>query len=227
MIGGLGDDTYYVDNTLDIIIEKTGEGYDSVIASSDYTLSEHVENLTLVGDAIVAIGNDLDNMLIGNEKSNRLDGGLGDDTLDGGLGADTMIGGLGNDTYHVDNALDIIMELPNEGYDTIISQVDYTLAKNVERLILETGSNATHATGNELDNHIIGNEADNVIDGGMGADLMDGGLGNDYYVVDNEFDDVVEQFDGGIDTVEQHVDRPFIVLTSWQYCKNRLLQPTV
>ncbi|UZA25213.1 putative Ig domain-containing protein [Moraxella bovis] len=209
MIGGLGDDTYYVDNTLDIIIEKTGEGYDSVIASSDYTLSEHVENLTLVGDAIVAIGNDLDNMLIGNEKSNRLDGGLGDDTLDGGLGADTMIGGLGNDTYHVDNALDIIMELPNEGYDTIISQVDYTLAKNVERLILETGSNATHATGNELDNHIIGNEADNVIDGGMGADLMDGGLGNDYYVVDNEFDDVVEQFDGGIDTVEQHVDRPF------------------
>ncbi|MCG7411367.1 calcium-binding protein [Moraxella nonliquefaciens] len=122
MIGGLGNDTYYVDNTLDIIIEKTDEGYDSVIASSDYTLSEHVENLTLVGDAIVAIGNDLDNMLIGNDKSNRLDGGRGDDTLDGGLGADTMIGGLGNDTYHVDNALDIVMELPDEGYDTIISQ---------------------------------------------------------------------------------------------------------
>lgn len=35
MIGGLGNDTYYVDNTLDIIIEKTDEGYDSVIASSD------------------------------------------------------------------------------------------------------------------------------------------------------------------------------------------------
>ncbi|WP_172799032.1 hypothetical protein, partial [Moraxella nonliquefaciens] len=170
MIGGLGNDTYYVDNTLDIIIEKTDEGYDSVIASSDYTLSEseHVENLTLVGDAIVAIGNDLDNMLIGNDKSNRLDGGRGDDTLDGGLGADTMIGGLGNDTYHVDNALDIVMELPDEGYDTIISQVDYTLAKNAEHLILEAGSNATHATGNELDNHIIGNEADNVIDGGTG-----------------------------------------------------------
>ncbi|OOR89859.1 calcium-binding protein [Moraxella bovis] len=209
MIGGLGDDTYYVDNTLDIIIEETGEGYDSVIASSDYTLSEHVENLTLVGDAIVAIGNDLDNILIGNEKFNRLDGGHGDDTLDGGLGADTMIGGLGNDTYHVDNALDVIIELPDEGYDTIISQVDYTLVKNVERIILEAGSNATHATGNELDNHIIGNETDNVIDGGMGADLMDGGLGDDYYVVDNEFDNVVEQFDGGIDTVEQHIDRPF------------------
>ncbi|OPH36410.1 calcium-binding protein [Moraxella lacunata] len=209
MIGGLGDDTYYVDNTLDIIIEKTGEGYDSVIASSDYTLSEHVENLTLIGDAIVAIGNDLDNILIGNEKFNRLDGGHGDDTLDGGLGADTMIGGLGADTYHVDNALDVIIELPNKGYDTIISQVDYTLVKNVERLILEAGSNATHATGNELDNHIIGNETDNVIDGGMGADLMDGGHGDDYYVVDNEFDNVVEQFDGGIDTVEQHIDRSF------------------
>ena len=60
----------------------------------------------MVGDAIVAIGNDLDNMLIGNDKSNRLDGGRGDDTLDGGLGADT---------YHVDNALDIVMELPDEG----------------------------------------------------------------------------------------------------------------
>jgi len=213
MIGGLGNDTYYVDNTLDIIIEKTDEGYDSVIASSDYTLSEseHVENLTLVGDAIVAIGNDLDNMLIGNDKSNRLDGGRGDDTLDGGLGADTMIGGLGNDTYHVDNALDIVMELPDEGYDTIISQVDYTLAKNAEHLILEAGSNATHATGNELDNHIIGNEADNVIDGGTGIDEMIGGNGNDYYILDNEFDTVIEHFgaDSGTDTLEQHIDRPF------------------
>lgn len=213
MIGGLGNDTYYVDNTLDIIIEKTDEGYDSVIASSDYTLSEseHVENLTLVGDAIVAIGNDLDNMLIGNDKSNRLDGGRGDDTLDGGLGADTMIGGLGNDTYHVDNALDIVMELPDEGYDTIICQVDYTLAKNAEHLILEAGSNATHATGNELDNHIIGNEADNVIDGGTGIDEMIGGNGNDYYILDNEFDTVIEHFgaDSGTDTLEQHIDRPF------------------
>ena len=211
MSGGLGNDTYYVDNTLDIIIEKTDEGYDSVIASSDYTLSEHVENLTLVGDAIVAIGNDLDNMLIGNDKSNRLDGGRGDDTLDGGLGADTMIGGLGNDTYHVDNALDIVMELPDEGYDTIISQVDYTLAKNAEHLILEAGSNATHATGNELDNHIIGNEADNVIDGGTGIDEMIGGNGNDYYILDNEFDTVIEHFgaDSGTDTLEQHIDRPF------------------
>lgn len=98
--------------------------------------------------------------------------------------------------------------MPDEGYDTIISQVDYTLAENVERLIL-VGSNATSATGNELDNHIIGNEADNVIDGGTGTDLLDGGLGNDYYVVDNELDNIVEQFDGGIDTVEQHIDRPF------------------
>ncbi|WLF84392.1 calcium-binding protein [Moraxella sp. ZY210820] len=211
MIGGTGNDTYYVDNSQDIIIEQAGEGNDHIIASSDYTLSAYIENLTLVDNATIAIGNDHNNIIIGNQQANHLEGGRGDDSLNGGLGADTMIGGLDNDTYYVDNILDRVVELIDEGYDTIISQVDYTLSQHVEHLILEAGSKAIYATGNELNNFIEGNEHNNIIDGGAGADRMNGGAGNDYYIVDHEFDQVLEHFslESGIDTVEQHIDRPF------------------
>ena len=47
MIGGLGDDTYYVDNAGDIVTEVAGEGTDSVLSSISYTLGANVENLTL------------------------------------------------------------------------------------------------------------------------------------------------------------------------------------
>ena len=45
MTGGAGDDFYVVDNPLDRTIELAGEGNDTVQASLDWTLSEHVENL--------------------------------------------------------------------------------------------------------------------------------------------------------------------------------------
>jgi Ca2+-binding RTX toxin-like protein len=47
-IGGLGNDTYYVDNVGDQVIEYAGEGTDAVNASISHTLGTHVENLTLL-----------------------------------------------------------------------------------------------------------------------------------------------------------------------------------
>ena len=209
MVGGIGDDTYHVDHSQDNVIEKSGEGRDSIIASSDYTLSKHVENLTLVSEAIVGIGNDLSNIITGNVHANHLEGGLGADTLDGGLGADIMYGGVGDDVYHVDHDLDKVVELLDEGYDTVISRTNHTLAKHVEKLILETDSDAIYAIGNDLNNEIVGNWGNNIIDGGLGADFMKGGFGDDHYIVDNVSDDIFEQIDSGIDTAEQYIDRPF------------------
>ena len=50
MLGGLGDDTYVVDNIGDVANE-TGRRDDTVQASVTFTLGAIVENLTLTGAA--------------------------------------------------------------------------------------------------------------------------------------------------------------------------------
>lgn len=78
MVGGAGDDTYYVDNANDLVIENAEGGHDHVLSSVTYTLPDHVEDLTLIGNATVhAIGNGLDNRLVGNARGSTLDGRRG------------------------------------------------------------------------------------------------------------------------------------------------------
>jgi trimeric autotransporter adhesin len=204
LTGGAGNDTYIVDNAGDVVTENLNEGTDTVIASVDYTLSANVENLTLTGTAISGTGNTLDNTITGNVSNNVLIGGAGNDTLNGGAGADTMSGGTDNDTYVVDSTSDVVTENLNEGTDTVIASIDYTLGANVENLTL-TGT-ATSGTGNALANTIVGNASDNTIDGGAGADTMSGGAGNDTYVVDNTGDVVTENLNEGTDTVLASID---------------------
>jgi Ca2+-binding RTX toxin-like protein len=214
MMGGTGNDTYVVDNAGDVVTEYANEGTDTVQSSITYTLGTNVENLTLTGSAAIdGTGNELNNVLTGNSATNILSGGGGNDTLNGGAGADTMIGDTGNDTYVVDNAGDIVIENANEGTDTVQSSITYTLAANVEKLTL-TGSSAIDGTGNELDNSLTGNSAANTLtggagndtlNGGAGADTMIGGTGNDTYVVDNAGDDVIENANEGVDTIQSSI----------------------
>ncbi|MEW9855446.1 cellulase family glycosylhydrolase [Novosphingobium sp. M1R2S20] len=99
MEGGAGNDTFYVDDLGDVVIERIGEGTDTVRASiSGYTLSSNVENLLLTGkDDVAGNGNSLNNVLTGNAGSNAIHGGAGDDQINGGAGADRLWGGDGND----------------------------------------------------------------------------------------------------------------------------------
>jgi hypothetical protein len=61
LIGGTGNDTYVVDNAGDTVTELAGEGVDTVEARVSYSLSDNVENITLVGtDFTSATGNVLD-----------------------------------------------------------------------------------------------------------------------------------------------------------------------
>lgn len=171
-------------------------------------------------------GNDILQGLGGNDV---LYGGAGDDLLDGGAGVDVMFGGTGNDKYIVDNVGDILVELENEGTDTVYSYIDYTLRDNFENLVLWGA--AANGTGNSLDNIITGNSLDNtldggagndkllggagndhligglgndLLDGGTGADLLEGGDGNDLYYVDNAGDRIVDS--SGDDTIVSSVD---------------------
>jgi Ca2+-binding RTX toxin-like protein len=102
-----------------------------------------------------------------------------DDVLDGGLGADTMIGGMGDDIYYVDSADDLVVELSNEGYDTVYSTAgSYTMADNVEEVDL-VGTDAQTVVGNDSSNLINGSDAANLIIDGSGDDVIYGWGGND------------------------------------------------
>ncbi|MEI7475553.1 MAG: RTX toxin, partial [bacterium] len=205
LMGGLGNDTYKVDNIGDIVIESNNQGTDTVISTISYSLGQNVENLTLLGSTnINATGNALDNIIIGTSGNNILIGADGNDTLDGGIGADTLIGGLGNDTYKVDNIVDIVTESNNQGTDTVMSTISYSLGQNVENLTL-LGSTNINATGNGLNNVINGNSLNNILDGGAGSDTLIGGLGNDTYMVDNTGDVVKELLNQGTDTVNSTI----------------------
>ena len=120
-------------------------------------------------------GNDQLNGMGGNDT---LNGGDGNDSLNGGTGSDRLDGGAGNDTFVVDSVGDVVVELPNQGTDTVNSSVNYTLPNNVENLTL-TGNAAINGTGNTLNNSITGNTANNILNGMGGNDTLNGGLGND------------------------------------------------
>ena len=195
MIGGKGDDTYYVNNSLDLINENLGEGHDVVYSTVNFSLAiqaSQVEDLYLIGNsAIYAQGDDLNNLLVGNDQNNR---------LDGGLGADTMKGGRGDDMYYVDNPGDLVVEKPGEGNDTVVSWIStYTLPDNVENLILTEG--AVTGIGNALDNVITGDALDNYLFGGDGNDTLDGGAGNDTLQGGAGDDTYLFGFGSGKDTI--------------------------
>ncbi len=209
MAGGVGNDSYILDNLGDTVSEYAGQGTDTVISPFDYTLGANVENLALTEAALTGTGNELDNAITGTAADNTLMGLDGNDTLDGGSGDDTLIGGRGDDTYVVDSLGDTTVELAGEGVDTVKASLTWTLADNVENLIL-TGTETFAGIGNTLDNVITGNSAANsltgldgndTLDGKAGADTLIGGTGSDTYVVDNAGDLVIENAGEGTDTV--------------------------
>ena len=203
LIGGKGDDTYFVHGEEDIIDELSdnGDGVDTVLALTSFDLrSENVlgkvENLYLGGYGNqIAYGNGLDNILGGNDGNNRLYGLDGNDRLDGGRGNDTMFGGKGNDTYVADSSGDVVSEKDGGGTDTIETSLStYTLAEptaqfgEIENLTF-LGGGTVAGYGNALDNVIRGNNGmsslygkdgnDTLYSGEKGAAYLDGGDGND------------------------------------------------
>jgi Ca2+-binding RTX toxin-like protein len=135
--------------------------------------------LKLAG-AGTTIANDLNDSITGNSSVNVIYGLGGNDTINGGGGADTLNGGAGDDMYIVPNSQAVIVELAGGGNDTVIAKGDYTLAANVENLVIDSSvTNGWKGTGNELANKLTGNAGANVLDGGAGNDTIDGGAGND------------------------------------------------
>ena len=118
--GGAGDDLYLLDSEFSTAVEAAGEGNDTVRMSGSmaFDLAANVENLFLLTGQVA----------LGNAVANRIVGNSADNFLDGRGGADTLEGGAGNDNYRVDNAGDLIIELADEGADTVVVEQPYVVA---------------------------------------------------------------------------------------------------
>ena len=229
LIGGIGNDTYVIRDTGDTIVEKLGEGWDTVELHdlASYVLPANVDEVRYFGaGAVTLTGNGMANALTGGDGADqlsglggadRLYGGNGNDTLDGGAGADLMVGGGGDDRYILDNAGDVTVELAGEGYDiALTSAAQATIGDNVEELV-GTRSASQTLNGSASDNIIrgasyadrlfgmagadtlYGNDGNDTLDGGEGTDRLVGGRGNDTYLID-------DNFDGTTDTVVESAD---------------------
>jgi Ca2+-binding RTX toxin-like protein len=174
-------------------------------------------------------GSSANDYVLGGSGNDNLTGGDGNDYLSGGLGTNTLDGGLGNDTYVIGLGTDTISD--SGGTDTVNSSITFTLATDLENLVL-TGSSDINGTGNASNNIIKGNSGVNTLtgdagndnltggagndnlDGGDGNDILDGstgddtligGAGNDTYVVDSVADVITEMVDEGIDLVRSSI----------------------
>ncbi|HEU0098611.1 MAG TPA: calcium-binding protein [Allosphingosinicella sp.] len=193
MDGGQGNDTYYVDNSGDVVVEAELIGNtDIVYVSIDYfdAGSAHLERIHYSGNGSATFfGSDSNNFLGSSSGTDWLDGrggndflfagagddhlegGSGNDELDGWQGNDTMVGGTGDDVYNVDSASDVVTEYADEGIDTVkVRKSSYTLPANVENADLRYYSGSISVTGNS---------AGNVFIMGVGAQSIFGSSGND------------------------------------------------
>src|SRR5262249_548847 len=119
MVGGRGNDTYYIDNAGDVVEEVVEEetpggpvdsNSDQINSTVDIVgLFDHVERLSLTGSATVGIGNALDNIIVGTTQANMVSGLDGGDNLIGDAGADTLDGGNGGDTLAGDAGADSLV----------------------------------------------------------------------------------------------------------------------
>jgi Ca2+-binding RTX toxin-like protein len=123
----------------------------------------------------------------GGTAADQMVGTDGNDYIDGGSGIDRMEGGKGDDTYVAGSRLDVVVERPGEGRDTVLLwDVKYSLAANVENLVIKTTAGAT-VTDNGLDNILTGGAGTDtfVFIAGHGHDLIKGfQLGQDHLMLD-------------------------------------------
>lgn len=155
LIGGTGDDLYYADNAGDVVVEKAGEGADTVRATISFGLADDVETLILMGSAnLNGTGNAANNLLFGNTGANILNGGVGNDQLTGGTGADTF-------QFGTNFRSDIIKDF-NSGQGDVIQLVglgSYVVAQAGAHVTVDLGGGniitVQNAAAADVSSHII------------------------------------------------------------------------
>ncbi|TDR90066.1 putative secreted protein (type I secretion substrate) [Enterovirga rhinocerotis] len=180
MVGGVGNDTYFVDSARDQVIETARGGTDRVSTTVSYTLAagSEIEHFDVDGAASTTA---ID--LTGNEFAQTIVGNAGNNKIDGKGGADIMRGLGGDDAYYVDSARDQVLESVGGGHDRVSTTTSYVLTagSEIEHFAIYGAASTTaiNLTGNGFAQTIIGNNGDNKIDGKAGADILRGLGGRD------------------------------------------------
>ena len=92
MAGGAGNDYYILDTSLDVVVESSGAGTDSVLVNiTGHVLADNVEWL-IMGAGLSGTGNAIANTLVGDGDAELLVGNGGNDSIAGGAGIDKIQG---------------------------------------------------------------------------------------------------------------------------------------
>lgn len=190
--GGAGDDTIY------------GHGGNDVLDGGP-------DSNTLYGDEgdDVLNGGTGRNEMYGGDGADILNGGTGGNSLNGDAGADHLYGNVGSDALNGGDGADFMTGGDNNDYLTGGADDDtvHGDAGNDDVFgdggadSLDGGTGDDNLYGGEGNDVLTGGDGNDHLYGGAGADRMVGGAGDDYYVVDDTSDVVVENADGGVDTV--------------------------
>ncbi|EDX74089.1 type I secretion target GGXGXDXXX repeat protein domain protein [Coleofasciculus chthonoplastes PCC 7420] len=205
MSGGSGNDRYVVDNVGDRIVEYSNRGTDQVSSSINYTLGDHLENLSLTGKASRGYGNALNNRIRGNNLANYIRGSAGDDRLygyggndtlkgdgdndylNGGTGSDRMYGGSGNDYLNGGTGSDRMSGgSGNDRY--VVDNVGDRIVEYSNHGTDQVSSSINYTLGDHLENLSLtgkasrgyGNALNNSIRGNNLANYIRGSAGDDY-----------------------------------------------
>lgn len=203
-------------------VVRAGQAFDGT-AGPDLVLGTHGSDMFRTGD-----GNDVINDDLGNDGVQAGAGddlvytGVDNDVVDAGAGNDSVFAGEGNDLVFGDDGDDFLMlEGGNDvafggaGHDFIAGGAgNDALSGDAgdDKLFGEGGWDALFGKdgddelwgmdGNDL---LYGDAGNDLLVGGAGDDTMEGGAGNDTYDVDSMADTIIEQADGGADTVRASI----------------------
>jgi Ca2+-binding RTX toxin-like protein len=208
MAGGLGNDTYVVDNASDLVIEAANGGTDTIettlnglfLTSLPGSSGENIENLTFFGSGTFdGRGNGLANVITGGSGNDSLYGLDGNDTLVGNGGNDFLSGGVGSDTvrlsgpasqYRFDatqNGLTVThLNGGSDGVDSLlgIEFISFAGGPNIALstlagVVLYGDNNGALLTGSSLGDYIGAGTGNDTLIGLGGGDELVGGAGVD------------------------------------------------
>lgn len=222
LIGHDGDDFYFVQSNLTLILEDSGNGYDSLQVGVDgYQTSADIELIKVAQssnnyllhsaspDSLLK-NTDVGWHINGSNIDQTLIGGSNSDVLNGMGGLDTLIGGAGDDIYYYSGG-ERVIESTNAGLDTVKTSANFELGNNIENAMVDSNASFVNLTGNELNNILVGGGGANTLIGNQGNDTLLGNGGEDIYIGGSGSDTFVlnssENFAGEIKDYEIGQDK--------------------